>query len=293
MVQALRNSQGHAYLTVNYLPQEHVVSNAWTGYQTHSGIIYGTETSLYAVKKHRCPYLLNDNTQVTGSWDYAVEYCVQDWAPRATAAGLSHFAHVISPDAFAARSAHTFLKGVGQYFAVQVFTEAAEALDWLRDCRRAAPPVPPAPAVPSGAEAAPAIPRTGMQRLASYPFLNIYLHTGASRALEAEWLGPVGSGVVRQALTDVLEMAREHKISAWITDLRRLGHMPPDDIQWVATHIMPALVKLGVKRVARLNSEDPLSHMLIKKQVQANLQHMDVEIVVFQDLDAARAWAGG
>ncbi|KUG09097.1 hypothetical protein [Solirubrum puertoriconensis] len=135
MEQILRNSYGEVYFAGCYLATEHVVRNAWTGYQTHSGIIYAAETSLDLLARHHCPFLLNDNSLVTGTWNHAVEYCARDWAPRAAAAGLTHFAHVLSPEERAAQSGINLLACLQSYFEVAAFTGPAEAQAWLRERR--------------------------------------------------------------------------------------------------------------------------------------------------------------
>ncbi|KUG09854.1 hypothetical protein [Solirubrum puertoriconensis] len=139
MEQILRNSHGQVYYAGCYLASQHVVRNAWTGYQTHSGIIYAAETSLDLLARHHCSFLLNDNAGVTGTWNHAMEYCARDWAPRAAAAGLTHFAHVLSPEEGAARSGQNLLVCLQDYFHVAWFDNPAEALKWLSE-QQSVPP---------------------------------------------------------------------------------------------------------------------------------------------------------
>jgi hypothetical protein len=294
MVHTLRNSQGLTFFTTSYLPKENVVSNQWVGYQTHGGVIYGCESCLYALRQYHCPYLLNDNTQVTGTWKHAVDYCANEWAPLAALAGLTHFAHVLSPDASAAQSAYELMERIGPRFQMRIFTEATEALAWLRSCQAAAQPLPVASSATSLISDAPR-PAHGrrLKRLASYPFLNLYLHEGASRALEVEWLGDVSRSALRQSLTDMLELVSPYNIKGLVTDARRLSNMHPDDITWMGTHVLPALLTLGVTRMARFVAPDILSSKLVGDEIKANQRKVNFEVSFFTDIEAARTWACG
>lgn len=132
-----------------------------------------------------------------------------------------------------------------------------------------------------------------MQLLASHPYLNLYLHEGNTRALEARWKGYVSSAVLRQALTDALALAGQHGVTAWIADERRLGAVRPDDLRWVGQHLMPQLVALGVTRVARIEATDPLNRLLIQREITASQQVLPFEVRVFGSSNEARVWACG
>jgi hypothetical protein len=130
-----------------------------------------------------------------------------------------------------------------------------------------------------------------MHLLAQYPFLNLYLHEGNSRALEAQWQGFVSSSVFRQAVMDALELARQHRITGWVADDRLLGPVRPADMEWIATQIMPELVGLGLKRLARVEAHDPLNQLLIKKMHNTANEIAPFEQRLFTDVQEARAWA--
>lgn len=136
-------------------------------------------------------------------------------------------------------------------------------------------------------------PESPAQLLASYSFLKLHLHEGATRAIEAEWLGFVGSSFLRQAILDAVQLARLHRISGWIADDRRLGPVRPVDLEWITTHVLPVLVEIGVKRMARIEAEDPLNQMLINNTVQFVQQAIPFEVRLFTNVHAARQWACG
>ncbi|SDY64248.1 hypothetical protein [Hymenobacter psychrophilus] len=136
MTQELTNGFGKVYLTIAYDPANQWVYNDWVGYQTYTGIVAGANACLAPLRAHACPYLLNDNRQVIGPWDHAVEWIVTDWAPRALAQGLTHFAHVVSPEALAAISAEAMHLGIGGRLQMKMFGDVEEAKAWLRQAQR-------------------------------------------------------------------------------------------------------------------------------------------------------------
>lgn len=132
-----------------------------------------------------------------------------------------------------------------------------------------------------------------MQLLASYPYLRLSLHEGVSRALEAQWNGCIRSAALRRATLECVTLARAHRITGWIADDRLLGPVHPADVEWMATFGLPLVVKLGLRRFARLEAVDPLTQRVIGPAQESAAQHLPFELRTFTDLDQARAWACG
>ncbi|WP_375436036.1 STAS/SEC14 domain-containing protein [uncultured Hymenobacter sp.] len=135
MVKELTNGFGKVYLTIEYDAVNRWVYNNWIGYQTYIGIIAGADACLHPLRENACLCLLNDNRQVIGPWDHAVQWIVTDWAPRATAQGLTHFAHVVSPESMAALSAEAMHIGISGRLQMRMFGDIEEAQAWLRTAR--------------------------------------------------------------------------------------------------------------------------------------------------------------
>ena len=133
----LTNGFGKVYLTIAYDAAGPWVYNNWVGYQTFAGIIVGADECLHPLREHGCAYLLNDNRQVIGPWDHAVEWIVTDWAPRATAQGLTHFANVVSPESLAALSAQAMQVGLSDRLQMRMFGTIEEAKAWLSAAHQA------------------------------------------------------------------------------------------------------------------------------------------------------------
>lgn len=129
--------------------------------------------------------------------------------------------------------------------------------------------------------------------LSAYPFLNILLHTGPHNVLETEWLGFAGSADFRQALTELLRLARLHHVAGWVADDRRLGAVRPKDLDWTHTNLLMPLSDLGVRRFAHLESEEIMNRLTINGMYQSVIPGLAYEFRHFTSLTEARTWAAG
>jgi hypothetical protein len=130
-----------------------------------------------------------------------------------------------------------------------------------------------------------------MQLLTSFSFLNLYLHTGNSRAIEAQWRGFVSSQFLREAISTALHLARQHQITGWIADDRKLGPVRPADLEWIGSTALPILAELGLKRFAVIEAEDPMNKLLINRTAEEATPALPFEYRRFTNVQAARAWA--
>ncbi|KUG09838.1 hypothetical protein [Solirubrum puertoriconensis] len=130
-----------------------------------------------------------------------------------------------------------------------------------------------------------------MHLVASYRFLNLYLHEGSTRALEAQWIGFISSADLRQAVVDALEVARRNRVTSWIADDRQLGPVRPADIEWIARTALPLLEAYGITKFARVEATDPLNQLLINNTYQSVINEFAFELRIYTDLSEARSWA--
>lgn len=129
--------------------------------------------------------------------------------------------------------------------------------------------------------------------LATYPFLNVLLHTGSAPVMETEWQGFAGSTDFRAALLETLRLARLHRITGWVADDRRLGAVRPKDLEWTHHEILKPLSDLGVRRFAHLEAEEALNRLTIDGLYRAAVPDLAYEFRHFTDIEQARAWAAG
>jgi hypothetical protein len=128
----LKNPAGKIFLTLAYEAENHWVHANWSGYQTQQSVQQGATTYLEVLANYKCPYLINDNRLVAGPWSQATEWLAQDWIPRAVALGLTHFAHVISPESLARLSAENLRHRIKAALHMQIFEQAEKAQEWLQ-----------------------------------------------------------------------------------------------------------------------------------------------------------------
>lgn len=139
MKRELKNPLGKVFLTITYDAENQWVYANWSGYQTLQSIQQGANTYLEVFADYKCHYLINDNRLVAGPWSQATEWLAQDWTPRAVAFGLTHFAHVISPEALARLSAENLHHRIKGALHMQIFEQAEKAQEWLRQVKGKTP----------------------------------------------------------------------------------------------------------------------------------------------------------
>jgi hypothetical protein len=101
----LTDDAGGVSTIIQYDAANHWVHNTWFGYHTFESMTTAANVCLLPLKEYQCPYLLNDHRRLLGLWDHSVRWGVTEWLPRTLEAGLTHFAHVITPDSMATLAA--------------------------------------------------------------------------------------------------------------------------------------------------------------------------------------------
>lgn len=129
------NTSGRIFLTIRYEPENYWVYNNWLGSQTQDGIRQGADACLAKLVENKCTYLLNDNRLVAGPWSQATEWLIANWVPRAVTSGLTHMAHVISPEALARLSAENFHHRIDSAFQMYICASLAQATAWLKQAQ--------------------------------------------------------------------------------------------------------------------------------------------------------------
>lgn len=130
-VQELKSATGKTFLTIHFDEQNHWVYNDWCGYVSPENVEQGSLAVLETLEKYQAISGLNDNRHLVGRWDQSVDWIEQEWMPRAVAAGLRYFAHVVDKDAFAAASSADMLNRSKGKFHMRIFQDIQSAKEWL------------------------------------------------------------------------------------------------------------------------------------------------------------------
>ena len=104
----------------------------WTGFQTVEHVKAGGMKMLEMLSASGFHKVMNDNTNVLGTWSEASDWAGQEWFPMMEKAGLRYFAWVYSPSAFSRLSAEKAVDVKVGNTVVQFFTDTNEAKNWLR-----------------------------------------------------------------------------------------------------------------------------------------------------------------
>ncbi len=129
MAQKLLFADDTIAISYDYLNQWIYVD--WRGEQNHQTVKEGCERMLEYLKSELCHKVLNDNTNVRGSWSDASEWVALDWFPRMANAGLKYFAWVYSPSTFSQLSTNKTLNLNKSVIAV-TFQNIDTARKWLQ-----------------------------------------------------------------------------------------------------------------------------------------------------------------
>ncbi|MBT9392374.1 hypothetical protein KLP40_04295 [Hymenobacter sp. NST-14] len=133
MRQEFINSFGDTFLTAEFDQQNHWIYNDWRGLLTTDNVVQGSLGVLHVLQQTHCPYILNDNRTVLGSWKQANDWIEHTWMPQALAAGLRYHAHIVAPGVFGQASAEDMHLRVGSHFQMRLFEGLEEAEAWLRE----------------------------------------------------------------------------------------------------------------------------------------------------------------
>lgn len=106
----------------------------WTGYQNMESVKQGCMQMLDMLKINKCNKVVNDNTNVSGTWSDASEWAGRIWLPLMEEAGLKYFAWIFSPSAFAQLSARKAVDVMDGKVIAQFFNDAREAEEWIDMC---------------------------------------------------------------------------------------------------------------------------------------------------------------
>lgn len=104
----------------------------WLGEVDPNEAYQGASRFLHVLQTHRCPFLLNDNSRLTGPWFDSVEWLLRVWAPQAVRLGLRYIAHVVPPHDLAQQAGLLKKHVLSHQIELQLFDAVPEAEEWLR-----------------------------------------------------------------------------------------------------------------------------------------------------------------
>ncbi|MES2456151.1 MAG: ATP-binding protein [Bacteroidota bacterium] len=125
------------HITIFQDKDNHWLEVDWMGFQTVDAVKAGGMKMLEMLEASGFSKVMNDNTNVLGTWSEASDWAGQEWFPMMENAGLRYFAWVYSPSAFSRLSAEKAVDVKVGNTVVQFFTDAESARTWLNSVENA------------------------------------------------------------------------------------------------------------------------------------------------------------
>lgn len=131
MKQELKNVFDKTFLSISVDSTNRWVHTDWVGYLTEENIRAGALAYTQVVNEIGFSCVLNDTSQVVGSWSHSLDWVINEWSPQAADAGIKYFALITTPESFAEGSAAKFYANI-KAFQVKVFEDINKAKAWLQ-----------------------------------------------------------------------------------------------------------------------------------------------------------------
>jgi hypothetical protein len=85
------------------------------------------------------------------------------------------------------------------------------------------------------------------------------------------------------------EAFEEHKCTKWLSDDRKVGLIPPDDVDWGRIHWTPRVIKAGWKYFAMVLPEKVIGQM-VHTAIVNEFAELGVEAQIFGTPEEGMAW---
>ncbi|MGI4873837.1 MAG: hypothetical protein ACRYFX_21970 [Janthinobacterium lividum] len=130
-----------------------------------------------------------------------------------------------------------------------------------------------------------------MEKLFNTQYVNISLHSTTHKTIELHWLDFVPSADFRATMLELLRLARLHRAHAWVADNRLIRALRPADLEWAGADIILPMGKLGVRRLAIVESQDAMNRMGVNAMLATTIPNTELTNHYFPTIEEARAWA--
>jgi PAS domain S-box-containing protein len=105
----------------------------WIGFQNMDSVKAGCMEIYKAVEQYKVTRVVNDNTNVLGSWSDAAEWVGEVWFPKVEHAGLKYFAWIYAPAAFSKMSANKSVEKSTSGITIRLFTDLHLGVQWIKE----------------------------------------------------------------------------------------------------------------------------------------------------------------
>jgi PAS domain S-box-containing protein len=129
----LKRSGNTDHIHITYVEAGAYLYVDWIGFQNIETVKKGCMEIYKALQEYKVTKVVNDNTNVLGSWSDAAEWVGEVWFPAAEEAGLKHFAWIYAPAAFSKLSANKSVEKSKSGVVIRLFTDLALGVQWIKE----------------------------------------------------------------------------------------------------------------------------------------------------------------
>jgi len=107
--------------------------------------------------------------------------------------------------------------------------------------------------------------------------------------LELVWKKNPTTEEFRDIYTSAIQFAQKNKISFFLSDMRNEGLIDMKNLKWLEKEIIPAAIKVGVKKIAMV-SEESFYSTLYAEMLKKKLENSTIQVRILSDKVEAKAW---
>ncbi|GAB3197731.1 hypothetical protein ABID22_000772 [Pontibacter aydingkolensis] len=127
----LKKVFGDVFFTAERVGENAYVNAQWFGVQSVETVKEGGYKMLEMMLEKPYAKLLNSNKHVLGSWDMALEWAENEWAPQMKKAGLRYIAQVVPSSIYATLTIESLIHKIDDQFEIRTFEDDEDAKAWL------------------------------------------------------------------------------------------------------------------------------------------------------------------
>lgn len=125
----LRNELGQLYYRCS-VKDKYVYQDWYGDYLSRQDVIDGSTFGLDMLEKYDLKLMVNNNSNLRGSWDHANDWIAEVWLPRALSLGLNKLSHIVSTDIFTTLSFEEMQTNIAGKLDSHYFSSLEEAEKW-------------------------------------------------------------------------------------------------------------------------------------------------------------------
>lgn len=129
--------------------------------------------------------------------------------------------------------------------------------------------------------------------------MDLYLTDWASlslnrdaKSLELIWRRECRSEAYREAVSESLRAIKEFNTPNWLSDISKLGTVPPADRLWEELYILPQAADGGLQNMAMVVPDNIFSQKYAH-YIKAAAERLQLNVAHFNSLQTAREWLSG